>query len=781
MTPATSPSVPLFTESFASPGLPRGWYTDTAAPKYPGGLWDCRPWDGVIVPFAHDGWSRLRVEVDLEEIGPRSTAYCGTDSRTGLALTLGSDPFTRQQANDGGLVLASTPVAAGPQRTRASVVFEWTAETMTAAIDGVEVLRAPNIRRSARAGSLHLGFGACVVRRLAAFGEPDAQTRAQAPVPQGPLGKDFPLEVTVDFNDDLMACPWTHKTFDNLFAELKSWGTRRVSWIDLGRAEDAYFDFAPLDIDRHGQQTFANVGDIFATAVDHAHKHGLELVGILKPFDMAIQGTSFPPYIEATKIHRAIHRIGVASVWATHMACENQHLLMARKPSAWGPARQPVWTRIDLVKDDDAPSAITPDDVSLIVSDDNDTFRDYAGSIVRREVVEEYPVHRCTPSGPVRTSETRRSRVIRLEGLNLRETFVAIQVRGGARSFRNRLGDLLHVFGEKGEETHLTYGLSPRREDYATRFGLSPAETDPSGAKPVGPQGGFEYNRYPGSPSAANTNGGDALNTPLALDRGQVSYLALARGKDRSPIAVMSPSFPQTRALWMTWVKAMLDAGADGIDIRIGNHHADFAWGEYGFEQPVRDEMLKRAGADIWLTDDFDHNLWRRIRGEGWTAFMREASALTRARGKTFAAHIDGNYDAAPPPGYGAALNITYDWQTWLREGLLDYVTGKALWPSGSFAREVIALAHSLGVPVTYAPYCNNFFEERRHANHMGESPVGCHVPVERMIEWGRASGYDGFTFYECASALRAKADGTVCFRGNAEPLREVMRRNFKR
>lgn len=768
---------PIFSESFATPGLPRGWYTDTPAPKYPGGLWDCRPWDGVIVSFPHDGWGRLRVEVDVEELGPRSTAYCGTDSRTGLSLALGHDPAARHSASDGGLGLATAFARNDPQRTRATLAFEWTADAMFASIDGVEVLRAPNIRRSARAGSLHLGFGNCVVRRLAASGLPAGTT----PAPLRPLNENFPLEVTVDFNDDLMACAWSAKTFDNLFAELKSWGTSRVSWIDLGRKEDAYFDFAPLGTAEHAKETMANVGDIFTAAVTHAHRHGIELVGILKPFDMAIQGISIPPYCEEAKSRRAIYRVGVASIWNTRMAAENQHLLMARKPAAWGPARQPVWTRIDLVKDDDAPAALKPDDISLIVSDDNDTFRDYVGPIQRREVVEEYPVYECTPSGPRPTKQTRRCRVIRLEGLMLREAFIALQVRGAGRSFANRLCDLVHVYGESGEETHLTYGLSPRREDYAARFMLAPGEADPAGVSrpPVGPKGGFEFNRYPGSPSAGLIHGAEPIKSALTLDRGQVSYLALARGKDRSPIAVMSPSFPETRALWMTWVRAMLDAGADGIDIRMGNHHAEFSWGEFGFEQPVRDEMLQRTGVDIWTTDDFDRDLWRRIRGEGWTQFMREASALTRARGKRFAAHIDGHYDAAP--GLPGTMNMTFDWQTWLREGLLDYVTGKALWPAGSFSREVIELAHSLGVPVNYTPYCNNFFEKRQSANHLGESPEGCHVPVERMIAWGRATGYDGFNFYECASALRAKADGSVNFRGNAEPLREVMVKNFRR
>jgi len=757
-------------ERFNEPGLPRGWYTDTAYPQYGGGEWNCRAGDGVVVCLPHDAWTYLRVEVELAGMGEQASAFCGTDSRTGLSLALGSNPSARHQAADGGYIITQAPPRLPRAGETARLVFEWNAERMTATINGEEAVSAMNMRQSARAGSFQMGFRDCMVRSVAVYGTAEDVM----PTPAQAVHNDYPLEVTVDFNDDLMACAWTHETFDNLFRELKSWGTQRVSWIDLGRAEDGYFDFAPLRIAEYAQETMRNVGDIFTAAVEHAHRHGIELVGILKPFDMAIQGFSWPPHSEMAKQYGRIDRIGGSAGWSTWMAARNQHLIMARKPSAWGSAKQAVWTRIDLVKDDDAETAISPDDISFIVSDDNETFRPYDGPLARAEVIEEYPVYRATPSGPIPTAETRRSRVFRF-ALELREPFVAIQVNGGCRSFANRLCDLVHIFGEGGEETHFTYGLNARREELSARFLNSPNEEKPRPA--VGPQGGFEYNRYPGSPSSYMASGGDPINTPLALDRGGVSYLALARGKDRGPLAAMSPSFLETRALWMSWVQAMLDAGADGIDIRPGHHHADFAWIEYGFEEPVREEMLKRTGVDIWETDDFDFDLWRRIRGEGWTQLIREASAIVRGRGKQLTVHIDGHFDNAP--GAGGAMNIVTDWRSWLEEGLVDRVTGKALWPGASYSREVMALAHAKGIPVSYAPYCNNFFEDRRTTNHIGDSPRGCEVPVDRLIDWGREYGYDSFLFYECASALRAAPDGTVGFRQGAEALRAVMQRHF--
>jgi hypothetical protein len=763
---------PIFDERFTAPGLPAGWYTDTPRPVYGNGAWDCKGRDGVIIPLLHDNWRTLRVEVDLDEVKPNANAFCGGDSRTALALVLLAPPHVRHQASDGGLTLARSAVPLTAPDGKARLVFEWTADRMRASANGVEALSAPNLRGSARAGSLQMGFSQCVVRRIAAFGDP------AGPVPPAPraLRPGYPLEVTVDFNDDLMACAWSPKTFDSLFAELKSWGAQRVSWIDLGREADGYFDFAPLAISKHAKDTIRQAGDLFTAAVNHAHKEGLELIGLLKPFDMAIHVMSWPPFSEQARKHGRIAQVGCSYYWSTRMAAENQHLVMARKPSAHGPALNAAWTRIDLVKDDADASALAPADIAILVSDDNETFRPYAGAAAGRELIEDYPVYASTPSGIVPTLEKRRSRVFRFENLDIREPFMALKVAGAGRTFVNRLCDLVHVFGEKGEETRLTFGLAPRRADHTSQFGEAPAAG--ATAPEPGLQTGFEFDRYPGSPTSAWTSGGDAITTPLALDRGAVSYLAIARGKDRGTLAAFSPSFPETRALWMTWVRAMLDAGADGIDIRPGHHHGHFAWIEYGFEPPVRDAMLARTGVDIWETDDFDRDLWRRIRGEGYTQFLREASAEVRARGKTLTVHIDGYFDG--PPGAGGAMNIVSDWRTWLEEGLADRVTGKSLWPQSSLALEVLALAHAKGVPVSYDPYCNNFFEDRSSTNHIGDSPQGCAVPVERLIDWGRRAGFDSFAFYECASALRARPDGAIGFRKNAEPLRDVLQRHFR-
>jgi hypothetical protein len=763
----------ILEESFAGGGLPAGWYTDTAYPKYAVGAWDCRSWDGVVVPLPRDGWEWVSVVVEVEEVAPGTTVHCGADGRTGMNLVLGGGPSARHSIGDGGNTLLESKVPVAITGTRMVLGFEWTPAAMAMGVDGKEIGASRNLRKDARVGQLHLGIRGCVVKRVAVYGKAlEEKVREIKSIRTG-----FPLEVTVDFNDDLIPTPWTQKTFDALFTELKSWGTSKVSWIDLGREVDHYFDHGPYKIGEHGRQTFKNVGDIFTCAVKTAHAHGMELYGLFKPYDMAIAGITVPPNHPDAGAKNRIRQIGGSLGWATKMACENRGLMMSRKPGAYGAAVNEVWTRIDLVKDDDAADGIGLADVSFIVSGDNDRYYAYEGPVKASEAVEEYPVYKSTPSGPVATGVKRRVRVLRFEGLKISEPFMAIQVKGiagSSRTFANRLCDLIHVFGEKGEETRMTYGFTARKAGHVAMFD-APAGSVQKAV--VGPEGGFEFNRYPGAPSEAATSGADPIIAPIALDRGAVSYIALAKGKDRSPVAAMSPCFKETRELWMGWIKAMLDSGADGIDIRPGGHHSDMAWIEYGFEAPVREEMLKRTGVDIWATDDFDYDVWRRVRGGGYSQFIREASAVVRARGKKLTVHIDGHFDG--PPGLGGAMNLVCDWRSWIEEGLIDSITGKSLWPGNVLSRQVLEAAHAKGIAVSYCPYLNNFFEDRSTMNHIGDSPKGCHVPVGRHIAWGKAFGYDGFVFYEEASALWAGADGTVFFRPNAGPVKDVLREEF--
>ncbi len=103
---------------------------------------------------------------------------------------------------------------------------------------------------------------------------------------------------------------------------------------------------------------------------------------------------------------------------------------------------------------------------------------------------------------------------------------------------------------------------------------------------------------------------------------------------------------------------------------------------QYGFNQPVVDEMKAKYGVDIMTDPRFDVfsadfkiddpmvENWRNLRGEHVTQFYRELrKALNEVDPKIqIAVTLSGEY-AGPPIG-----NQRMDWRTWVDEGLIDAI-----------------------------------------------------------------------------------------------------------
>jgi hypothetical protein len=425
-------------------------------------------------------------------------------------------------------------------------------------------------------------------------------------------------------------------------------------------------------------------------------------------------------------------RVGGPKYWIADFPAARPDLLMARRPSACGPPVNETVTRIEFVKEDNRPCAFDPRRIDLYTSADNTTWTKYRGPISVEESVENCPMREHTPSGFRYGGRSVQARVIRLTGFEIRDPFLALRTEGRQRSFVNDLLNLVRVFGEKGEETRLTYGVVSRR----------PPETRASAENEGHPFAlGVEFDVVPGTPTAVFP-GFDAIRAPHAFDGGE-GFLAVALGKDATTVAALSPSFEESRAWWLEWLRDCLEAGADGVELRMRNHHSPFAWGEFGFETPVAEAFRQRYGVDILSTDDFDREAWRRLRGDAYTRFYREARALTDEYGKRLGLHVSTSMDM--PPAEGGAMEIHWDWRTWLEEGLADSVTLKEVWPDTRFEREILSIARPRGIQVIFCPYANNLW-----------SVPGGERIVRDRIRAARAAGHDGFQYYECASVIHA-------------------------
>jgi hypothetical protein len=730
----------LFATTFESGCVPEAWKPKACYATVTDGVLHCGRVAAPEFLLPGHGWHRIRVET-LIEPGAHSEVQFG-DARCELAMGVPGKHHAARTHGAMRLATSHTDVPAIDGRRR--VVFEFDRGHWRSAVDDVEVLSYQAPSETILAGLVTLTFaGDCAVHSVHIHG---ADEVAQ-PLHRYPPRKtdDFFLEMAIDIPDDMSYAPYTLDMLDELFAEYARWGVRRCHCIYEGHARRNWIRYFPDPCYTNYLKTLDNFGgEMFDTMVKAGHAHGIEMYGVFKPFEMAYMLHTFGTGTEEAETYGRFSRIGGVIRRAPEDAIEQRELMSCRKPGAHGPAANDVFTRIDLVSDRVEPAAFGVGDVQIFVSDDNNTYRVYDGPVAIGETVEDYPVYAPTGSGPRPTGAVCPSRVMRFTDLEIRSPFLALAVPGNGVTFGNALGHLVHVFGPQGEEHCVTLGIVPRAGKISYDIGTA-TSNDSHGLDFC--RHGIEFDNVEGTPSACLT-GYDGIREWFALD-GRHGFIGIARGKDETTVGVASPWFEGTRRWWLGWVQEILDAGADGVELRMRHHHTHLSWIEFGFEKPLRDAFLERHGIDIWETDDFDLAAWRRLRGEAYTQFYREASALVRGSGRKLGLHISRTMDIEPERG--AAMEMHFDWRTWLDENLADSVTMKEVWPRTPMAEEVLAHARPHGTPLVFSPFANNIWRQ----------PGGAEVCANR-IRQARDGGFDGFQYYENCAIVQPRPDGRI-------------------
>jgi len=735
--------------NFASGTLPPGWIEQERKATFEQGALRSNGGAVLYTVLEDAAYRQFSIEMEVEAIDGAHITYQDGSIAIIADLTHGRCKIV----HCGRYLLAETecPVVAPHSPFRFS--FDFDHGQVSASVDGRQIISAIDPNSAPFTGHVDLGFwDDLLVRDISLVGIGEEAGKSAYPLKPG---APFEFEMTVDFVDDVIRSPWTEEMFQEMFGKFQSWGVTRCQWIYYGKMSDGLWEFTEGAEDNI-RKTYENVGDVLPAAVRAAHAHGIKIFPVLKPFDMGYN-ISYGEGTEQAQRCGKLERIGGPVGWISNFIAQNRQYLMARKPGVDGPAVNEVFTRIDLVKEDDAPAGFSVDEVELFVSDDNVTYRPYPGAVTRAEVIEDAPIWVHTPSGGIQSGESRSARIMRLSDLSIREKYFTIQVSSKAGTFSNSLINLVQIFGDAGRELRLTYGAETRVAECELNSYVLFTPIDPDFRK-----SGVEFDKVPGTPTACYP-GYDAISSRYTLDQGE-GFFAIARGKDRSPVATLSPSFREAREWWLRLIEDCLDAGADGVELRVRNHHAPFAWAEYGFEKPVRDAFLARTGVDIWETDEFDQELHRRIRGEGYTEFCRAAKALVESRGKKLGIHISPT--ESMEPHLGGAMGIHFDWRTWIQEGITDSVTLKEVWPRTPLAEEVLALTRPRGVAAFFSPYANNIW-----LRPGGESMC------DYWINIAKANGFDGYQFYEGAAIVKAADEATL----TVEPVEveAVFRQHF--
>ncbi len=121
------------------------------------------------------------------------------------------------------------------------------------------------------------------------------------------------------------------------------------------------------------------------------------------------------------------------------------------------------------------------------------------------------------------------------------------------------------------------------------------------------------------------------------------------------------------RAFIDRWLQLLEGTVFEGLFVCLRSQSRPADHGDqFGFNEPVRQEFLRRHRRDI-LTQSFDVHAWRDLLGESLTMFLRELREALRARGRRLSVGVPRGDVLGPPLG-----NATLAWREWLREGTVD-------------------------------------------------------------------------------------------------------------
>lgn len=488
------------------------------------------------------------------------------------------------------------------------------------------------------------------------------------------------LSVTVDVPDDFAKGPIDDARLDQMMSTIQELGATRVHWLYYGETEDG--DPRQGNIwdcywASYGRETIAALGEPLRAAVKKAKARDLEIYGVLKPYNGGLAG-SFPSGAPEAGSASQHSRIGGTIVQLIPFLEKHPEMRVQRKPSEQhhdGPIRE-----IRLTKADATETRLGPEHVRIWVSEDNYRYRPLNLVPEGETAVQSATSETKDYHGNVLTRIGDPVRVLTLTNLHITQPFVVLTTifSEGAGEFRNTATGMVEVFGDEGRPlscvlaTHSAIWVKPRDfQTYGIEFdqgyGHIPVALDQPWQDPVGDRG-------------IHFSGEDEFKDEAIFGKGQVGgFIGIARGKNEYLSATPCEAYHEVRTLWLGWVEAILDTGVDGVDLRISAHGSLTDEPEaYGWNAPVLETYRSRHGEG-----PIEPPKLAAIRGDFYTEFLREASALVRARGKKLQVHLHA--EAFRPEltfgqQHGFPANIEFQWRRWIEEGLVDEVHLRTSW-----------------------------------------------------------------------------------------------------
>lgn len=225
--------------------------------------------------------------------------------------------------------------------------------------------------------------------------------------------------------------------------------------------------------------------------------------------------------------------------------------------------------------------------------------------------------------------------------------------------------------------------------------------------------------------------------------------MAVACGKTEYMMGNLHPIYPEVREYWLDTILFCLDRGVDGINIRTANHVRSPEDWDYGFN----DEVIKAAGGTT------DYPAIRRVNGNAYTQYLREARELVKRYGKTLVIHLfsqmlmpdDRRRTNYIPP------NFEWQWETWVRE-IADELEFR-----GAYTFRPENLRQVLETFGAATKAANKPFYFQGNMKELGfNGPFQYQITQNELDMVKNNPTFDGHVLYETANFTRIKENGEL-------------------
>ena len=519
-------------------------------------------------------------------------------------------------------------------------------------------------------------------------------------------------------------CFMNRQQLDELHQFLASVGVTRHQWI--------------FDIIWTFHEDYPHGFDLLKEVAASAHRYGIELYAVIKPFEGGVFGTILPHTMPCPEGVAIRDLRGIFPMPRPFLA-SNPTLCLKRKTGTYeysGPV-----SAIRLVKSDDRPTRVKAEHLSILTSSTNNRFVPYNGPVVFRETIE--PRYRFP--------YWRKCRVLHLENLEIprdhRYILIRCSLAGENADFSNEKGTIVELFGPDGKMIPNTLSTGPVSLDKHADFYQSKLQKQlvrylklPEVQAEINdPQKMQEH--YRDFYSFGEYNPGDFIS----LDK--EGAIAVACEKPDYLMGILSPVYPEVREHWLDLVRFCLDHDVDGINLRISNHTFSTESWEYGFNEPV----LEATGGKT------DFHSVSRVNGNAYTGFLEETRKLVKGRKKSLAIHLETNLLIPDDRGKISSYPYNFDWQweKWVKEIGDEFeirgVFQVRPWNLQKAIDTFSAATGAVGKPLYLQGDFHGMAFDGPFESIKAETDIVNNHP-----------GLDGYVFYETANITRINDDGEV-------------------